>query len=403
MEAVAGVEMLAFFTASLMERLGLSTRTPACNIVSEMFARTSSTDLFHNVLSFSFVTLLPASWHPIKALNIVLFIAFFHKASIVHRSRCYFFVRGTVFMHAYQVTSTIYRNSIRSRQQPSHYSHNPILQARKPVHKTTNMANMIPFLYGVTGDACGGCSATTVPLYDLPCHDSDDFHCRDCLTKVWYQAKDEVVRCPSCGQDCAFKPLQPITEFDGIDRNFVDYKAFDIIRQQPEVMNNLIAFTAPEAIVFLQHVYTLYADQLLDPAELGHIPSYRPFQLANTLNEELFNNPFYCGFATAISEAPKVMISPAKLEEIMSVVLNSAVVHYTMLKHSSQLHEAGIEMNDDLAVLQHSQNFEDVNSIKDHWVGILKIWVDLLASRHIERTAPAESGAAERLREPLAL
>jgi hypothetical protein len=125
--------------------------------------------------------------------------------------------------------------------------------------------------------------------------------------------------------------------------------------------------------------------------------------LANTLNEELFNNPFYCGFATAISEAPKVMITPAKLEEIMSVVLNSAVVHYTMLKHSSQLHEAGIEMNDDLAVLQHSQNFEDVNSIKDHWVGILRIWVDLLASRHIERTAPAESGAAERLREPLAL
>jgi hypothetical protein len=188
------------------------------------------------------------------------------------------------------------------------------------------------------------------------------------------------------------------------NRNFVDYEAFDKIRRQPEVMNNLIAFTASEAIVFLQHVYTLHADQLLDSAELGAIPSYRPFQLANTLDEDLLNNPFYCALAAEISEAPKAMTTPTKLENIMSGVLNSAVVQYTMLKHSNQLFEAGVDMDDDVAVLKHSlQNFEDVNSIKDNWVGIVKMWVDLLAWRHIERTAPAEDGTAERLRQPLAL
>jgi hypothetical protein len=280
----------------------------------------------------------------------------------------------------------------------------PALQAKHPIHKTTNMADMNPVLYGVTGDACGTCSATTVPLYDLLCHESDDFHCRDCLTKIWYLTQDEVVRCPSCGQDSTFKPLQPIAEFEGINRNFVDYEAFDKIRRQPEVMNNLIAFTASEAIVFLQHVYTLHADQLLDSAELGTIPSCRTFQLANTLDEDLLNNPFYCTLAAEISEAPKAMTTPTKLKDIMSGVLNSAVVQYTMLKHSNQLFEAGVDMDDDVAVLKHStQNFEDVNSIKDNWVGIIKMWVDLLAWRHIERTAPAEDGAAERLRQPLAL
>jgi hypothetical protein len=280
----------------------------------------------------------------------------------------------------------------------------PSLQAKQPIHTTSNMADMDPVLYGVTGDACGTCSATTIPLYDLPCHESDDFHCRDCLTKIWYLSQDEVVRCPSCGQDCAFKPLQPIAEFEGINRNFVDYEAFDKIRQQPEVMNNLIAFTAPEAIVFLQHVYTLYADQLLDPAELGAIPLDRPFQLASTLDDDLFNNPFYCAFAAEISEAPKAMTTLVKLEDIMLGVLSSAVVQYTMLKHSNQLYEAGVDMDDDVAVLKHSiQKFEDVNSIKDNWVGIVKMCVDLLAWRHIERTAPAEGGAAERLRQSLAL
>jgi hypothetical protein len=261
-----------------------------------------------------------------------------------------------------------------------------------------------PVLYGVTGDACGTCSATTVPLYDLSCHDSDDFYCRDCLTKAWYLAQDEVVCCPSCGEDCDFMPLQPIAQFKGISRNFVDAEAFDKIRQQPEVMNNLIAFSAAEAIVFLQNVYTLYADQLLDPAKLGAIPTYRPFQLANTLDEDLANNPFYCAFAAELTAAPKSMTSPVQLEDIMFKVLNSAVVSFAKLKYNDQLYSAGVDLHHDAAVLEHTtQSFDDINDIKDNWVGIIKMWLDLLAWRHIERTATVEGGAAERTRQPLIL
>jgi hypothetical protein len=61
-------------------------------------------------------------------------------------------------------------------------------------------------------------------------------------------------------------------------------------------------------------------------------------------------------------------------------------------------------LHHDAAVLEHTtQSFDDINDIKDNWVGIIKMWVDLLAWRHIERTATIEGGAAERTRQPLIL
>jgi hypothetical protein len=287
------------------------------------------------------------------------------------------------------------------------------LQAGRPTHTRTKMADYDsdndshacdPVLHGVTGDACGTCSATTVPLYDLSCHDSDDFYCRDCLTKAWYLAKDDVIRCPSCGEDCDFMPLQPIEQFKGISRNFVDHEAFDKIRQQPEIMNNLIAFTASEAIVFLNHVYTFYADQLLDPVELGALPTCMAQQSGNTLGDDLSKSPFYCAFAAEVSVAPKSMNAPAQLEELLLNVLNSVTTNFTKFKYDAQMYACGVDLSDDADVpWQATQSFQDVNNIKEHWIGIIKMWVDLLAWRPIERTAPGEGGAAERFRQPLPL
>jgi hypothetical protein len=262
-----------------------------------------------------------------------------------------------------------------------------------------------PVLHGVTGDACGTCSSTTVPLYDLSCHNSDDFYCRDCLTKTWYRAKDEVVRCPACRNDCDFMPLQPIEQFKGISRNFNDYEAFDRIREQPEVMNNLIAFTALEAIVFLQHVYTIYADQLLDHSELGALPtSYVLQHSANTLDSDLSNNVFYIVFAAKVGAALKSMTTPAQLEEALLNLLESATINFAKCKYGHLMYASGVDLRDDAAVLyQANHSFPDVNDIKENWAGIIKMWVDLLAWRHIERTAPAEGGAAERFRQPLQL
>jgi hypothetical protein len=262
-----------------------------------------------------------------------------------------------------------------------------------------------PVLHGVTGDACGRCSSTTVPLYDLSCHDSDDFYCRDCLTKTWYLAKDEVVRCPACSKDCDFMPLQPIEHFKGISRNFVDFEAFDKIREQPEVMNNLIAFTATEAIVFLQHVYTLYADQLLNPSELGAAPDNHILQRSpNTLESDLSDNIFYNVFAAKVCATPKSITSPAQLEEDLLHKLDTTTVDFARFKYGPQMYAGGVDLFDDAAVLfQANQCFPDVNEIKENWVGIIKMWVDILAWRHIERTAPAEGGAAERFRQPLFL
>jgi hypothetical protein len=38
-----------------------------------------------------------------------------------------------------------------------------------------------------------------------------------------------------------------------------------------------------------------------------------------------------------------------------------------------------------------------INEIKENWELIIKKWVELLAWRHLERLAPPEGGAAERM------
>ncbi|KAF1916526.1 hypothetical protein BDU57DRAFT_516695 [Ampelomyces quisqualis] len=259
-----------------------------------------------------------------------------------------------------------------------------------------------PVLLGVTGDACGTCSSTIVPLYDLPCHDSDEFHCRDCLTKTWYTASDEVIRCPVCDDDCGFMRLQNIIEFKGISRYFVDYEGFDMIRQQSEIQNNLIGFTDSEAAIFLRHTYEYYLDQLMYPDELGGVPSELTENAADPTVESLKRNPFFCTFVQEVLAVPKMMIAPSQLEKHFLEMLDSVTANFTRQKHGAQMRANGVDLrSDDAVLLQAKHIYSEINGIMDNWVGIIKMWVDLLAWRHIERTGPAEGGAAERFRKPL--
>lgn len=254
-----------------------------------------------------------------------------------------------------------------------------------------------PVLLGLTGDACGSCKSTDVPLYDLSCHESDDFYCRDCLTKTWYNAKDEVVRCPSCGEDCGFMPLAPIEQFRGISRDFSDTEGLEKLRQQPEIMNNLIGFTNREAAVLLQHVYGLVEDQILDPMELGGWPSALQ-QGDNTARMSFATNPFYNNLVRELAAAPKIMTSPLQLEEDLMNSLNADVIAYASSQYPGQIMEGRDE-----DVLVHVLNDPYLKDVRENWIIIINKWVDLLAWRHIERTASVEGGAAERLRAPITL
>ena len=64
----------------------------------------------------------------------------------------------------------------------------------------------------------------------------------------------------------------------------------------------------------------------------------------------------------------------------------------------------GVDLNNfDAVLLQAKHIYDDVNSIMENCEGIIKMWIDLLARRHLERAAPAEGGASERLRKPLSV
>ncbi|KAH5733206.1 hypothetical protein HBI20_033240 [Parastagonospora nodorum] len=255
-----------------------------------------------------------------------------------------------------------------------------------------------PVLVGVTGDACGTCSSTNIPLYDLSCHKSDDFYCRDCLTKMWNMVDDEIVRCPSCSNSCHFLPLQLIQDFGGINHEFLEFQAFDKIREQPEVMNNLIAFTAAEAVTFLDVTYGYFDDQILNTVELGGLPSY----LSAGTHEIFTANPYYMALKEELTSVSKMMATPLELEDDLMLVLNNTIVRDTRFKYADHLDMHDIDLQNDAAILWEATNtFEDLNTIRENWVGMIRMWVDLLAWRHLERVASVEGGAAERTREPL--
>jgi hypothetical protein len=90
-----------------------------------------------------------------------------------------------------------------------------------------------PQLMGVTGDSCVSCGSHSVPLYGLPCHESDDFHCRDCLTKSFYSDSDDLVRCPHpiCCQPAGFQPLDLLEYGLHLNNGFYDEERIKKIRE----------------------------------------------------------------------------------------------------------------------------------------------------------------------------
>lgn len=264
-----------------------------------------------------------------------------------------------------------------------------------------------PVLVGVTGDSCGTCPATDVPLYDLSCHATDDFYCRDCLTKKWVAATDDVVLCPACGNDCDFMPLKPIEEFS-MSRKFNEMEVFDKICEQPEVMNNKIGFTNREAAMFLQLIYGLVEDQILDPTELGGVPSHEQAahksDPGSTSVYSFMSNPFFLKFHEGMTAAPKMMTSPLQLEEDLLKLLDNVSIDYVKFKHGATMIAGGVDLSNDEWVLQQASfMYQDVKEVRGNWQEIVKLWVVLLAWGHLERTAPVEGGAAERFRIPVSL
>ncbi|KAF1846200.1 uncharacterized protein K460DRAFT_286750 [Cucurbitaria berberidis CBS 394.84] len=256
-----------------------------------------------------------------------------------------------------------------------------------------------PLLIGVIGFNCASCNSTTVPQYELSCHESDDLHCRDCLTKKWYTSNDEIVRCPhrACGQICGFMPLRPLSEVLHLDNRFYDTERIDRIRQQPEVMNNLIAFTREEAEVALQQVYSFFEDQILDPVALGGVPGHVTEGAQNSLLANFSFNPFFTGLLEELKAAPKLMTTPLELEEDLNQLLSRLLYTYATQYHGDELARQGVDLEHEEAVLGVAlQNYKPIKDIKEVWAEMIKRWVDLLAWRHLERLSSPEGGAAER-------
>jgi hypothetical protein len=90
-----------------------------------------------------------------------------------------------------------------------------------------------------------------------------------------------------------FRPFIPIVEWHDLNRQFRDRGKLEKMRQQSEVMDNLIAFTANEGAVFLEKLYILVEEQIADPVDLGNPPYYQVPETGSTI-ETLFTNPFYC-------------------------------------------------------------------------------------------------------------
>jgi hypothetical protein len=93
--------------------------------------------------------------------------------------------------------------------------------------------------------------------------------------------------------------------------------------------------------------------------------------------------------------------TPLQLEEDLFGLLEHIVVDFTKYKHGYNLDISGVDVdNDDDVLHQAITKFLDINEMRDNWIGIIRLWVEMLTWRHLERVAPAEGGGAERSRRP---
>ncbi|KAH9860942.1 hypothetical protein IAQ61_010678 [Plenodomus lingam] len=241
---------------------------------------------------------------------------------------------------------------------------------------------------------CGSCGSSGAPQYKLSCHKTKDLFCSNCLRKTCFAAQDELVRCPS---SCCrgFMTLSPFAQALHLNTRSYDIECVGKVRNQSEVMNNLIGFTRDEAMAALQHVYSIFEDQILDPVAFGGAPGYITAGAQDSFGANVSLNPFYNNLLKELTSIPKMMTTPLELEEDLNIVLTRLLHSHTMRYYEAVLAMSGVDMTDEEAIVEAAiAKYSQVRDIKDNWTDIIQKWVELLTWRHLERLAPTKGSAA---------
>ena len=240
---------------------------------------------------------------------------------------------------------------------------------------------------------CASCNTADAPRYQLSCHDKKSHYCRNCLTETWCNAKDELIHCPHhpCGKGSNFMPLVPLSQILHFESSFYDIERIEKIHEQPEIMNNLIGFTREEAAVALQHLYSMFEDQILDPVLLGGAPGQLTLQAEESFGANVSSNPFYQALLNELTAPAKMMATPSDLEEDLNVVLTRSLYAYITRHFRPDLQNSDASFEEKVAVVDAASDFVEVlPRIQENWIEIIRKWVDLLACHHLGRFASLE-------------
>ncbi|KAH9862871.1 hypothetical protein J1614_010964 [Plenodomus biglobosus] len=254
-----------------------------------------------------------------------------------------------------------------------------------------------PQLMGIVPSNCGSCDSADAPQYKLYCHAGSKLYCRNCLTKTWYASNDEMFRCPHlpCHKVCGFQPLRPLCQTLHLDRSFYEIECIEDIRNQPEVMNNLIGFTRDEAIITLQQIYGMFEDQIMDPVALGGVPGHITADARDSFAANVSLNPFYKSLLNELTSVPKMMTTPLELEEDLGVALTRLLYVYARRHHETESAMWGVSLADQEAVVEAAvAKHSFFRDLKDNWTDIIHNWVELLTWCYLKRTAAPEEGSS---------
>lgn len=189
--------------------------------------------------------------------------------------------------------------------------------------------------------------------------------------------------------------LSPFAQALHLNTRSYDIECVGKVRNQSEVMNNLIGFTRDEAMAALQHVYSIFEDQILDPVAFGGAPGYITAGAQDSFGANVSLNPFYNNLLKELTSIPKMMTTPLELEEDLNIVLTRLLHSHTMRYYEAVLAMSGVDMTDEEAIVEAAiAKYSQVRDIKDNWTDIIQKWVELLTWRHLERLAPTKGSAA---------
>jgi hypothetical protein len=261
----------------------------------------------------------------------------------------------------------------------------------------------MPLCIGVTGDFCISCkqlvydthcgdpeAPATAPLYDLSCHVSNEFQCRDCLTRAWVAYAGTCVPCAwkYCGKPAGFHPLPSVTKI------VVDRDLFEKLEEMksPGITDHIIGIELSEVLHLLMQTYEYVADQLLDPVELGSVSSEVMKQHDISASLAMSSNPFFYNLWQHFDlgfDLSKLSVTPKTLKEQLLECLNTALCTYVRVKFGPTLVAFGANLDSlegfNQAMTMARNSFPLIETIYETWVLIMEILVGLLSWRHLER------------------